>query len=303
MVNLQDNRNRKSLYRALRLGILPVAFLVLLLPYGCKTEEIPSSWTNQPITVDGNADDWSELPAYLFEKEGATVGICNDSVNLYLMLRLSDARKSMMIKREGLTIWLDDSGKKNKDFMIRFRGGPSLAEFADSSDTLGQRGRWMRHEFEGPEGGLGREPRDPFTCYIKDRIVENAIATDGSNGPAAAFGLESRSPVYEFSIPLDSGHVLFYGLGIEPGHVLGVGFEWSEPKESQHSVEREMPYGSPPRGGGGFPGDVGGMPPGGDRGDRPEGGRGFQSQKREIWFTTRLASSPQQAGESVSSED
>lgn len=291
------------------MAILPVALVVLAFSYGCKTEEIPSSWTNQPITVDGNADDWSELPTYLFEKEGATIGICNDSTNVYLMLRLSAARKAMMIKRDGLTIWLDDAGNKNKDFMIRFRGGPSRSEFADSSDTLGRRGRWMRPDFEGREGGPGSEPREPFTCYIKDRIVENGIAPDGTNGPAAAFGLESRAPTYEFSVPLDSSHVLFYGLGVEPGHVLGVGLVWSEPKEMEQSGDREMLSGSPSGGGGGvggFPGGGSGMPPGGDRGDRPGGGRGpsgMQSQDREVWFTTRLASSRQQPSEATDEGD
>ncbi len=301
MIKLRNESIHQSISRTLRMALLPVALVVLAFPYGCKAEEIPSAWTSQPITVDGNANDWSELPTYLFEKEGATIGICNDSTNVYLMLRLSDARKAMMIKRDGLTIWFDDAGKKNKDFMIRFRGGPSRSEFADSSDTLGRRGeRRMPPDFEGRDGGPGQESREPFTCFIKDRIVENGIAADGTNGPAAAFGLEARTPTYEFSVPLDSGHVLFYGLGIKPGHVLGIGLEWNEPKESERSGEFERPSGPPGGGGGGFPGGGGGFPGGG--GDRPERGSGhsgFQSQEREIWFTTRLASSPQLPGDGI----
>lgn len=270
---------------------LMIAVVTVTLIGACKSSDIPGSWVDSPITVDGKTNDWKTVPTYLFEDENATIGICNDSTYLYLMLRLSELRRAMMIRREGLTIWLDTGGGEEANFMIKFRGGPSMSEMRPQGDSTG---RGDRGSFPGmmPSDTKNREPQEPFTCYIKNRIAENGIAEDGSNGPAAAFAVESGVVTYEFSVPLDSARVLYYGLGTTPGTKIGVGAVWQEPKEMDKREFGGMPMGGGGRGGGGgFPGGGGGMPPagGGGRGGPPGGERSDFGQEMNVWFKMTLA--------------
>lgn len=281
-----------SFLYAVRQALGHVALLLLVAPAmlisSCKDEQMPGNWAQDVITVDGSVGDWESVPKYLFEEQGTALAVCNDSQNVYLLLRFSDPEWAMPIRRSGLTIWVDADGGKDKDFMIRYRGAPQMKEPRDSSFGRdmpepvavlpGDRGR--------PQGG---ESTALFTCYIKDRIVENEIAVDGANGPQAASTFNSGYLTYEFCIPLDSPQVLYYGIASAPGHTAGIGFEYGgSDREERRSMGghmggmgQGMPSGGPPRGGSGGRG----MPPdGAGRGpNRPE-----SLKEQEFWIKVGL---------------
>ena len=65
-------------------------FLAPLAVSGCKSTEVPCSWAVQPMQIDGSAMDWSSRSLTLFEDQKLSVGIINDSANMYILLRTND---------------------------------------------------------------------------------------------------------------------------------------------------------------------------------------------------------------------
>jgi hypothetical protein len=254
---------------------------VLLLLVSCNGMEAPSCWVDSRITADGNIDDWRGVPALVLEEQEASLRIANDSTSLYLLLQLRNRRLAGLIHLSGLTLCLNSKGNKDKQFVLRYRGGPEFADMqaAGFADSLPRRRL---------ERGTG--PRfdtlESFTCRIEDRIAEKEIPTDGGQGPAVGSGISDGILVYEFSVPLRESEVLSYGLGVGPGQTVGVGLTWGG--FDREEMRRNLGGMGGPGGGGRGGGGRGGTPPGGG----PRGGGPRPSQqlpsKQEVWFKTSL---------------
>jgi hypothetical protein len=139
--------------------------------------------------------------------------------------------------------------------------------------------------------------QNKFTCTVKEGAKEQALPTDGTLGPAVAFGIDQGFFVYEFSVPLKASTMTQFGLGVSPNQNIGVDLTWGEFDRSKS--RRAMPDMG---GGGGMPpggpgGQGGGMPPdemggGGERrGERGGYGEGVMSVKQEIWLKAQLVQS------------
>ena len=251
---------------------------------GKDFSDIPVEWTANPITIDGQMGDWSDLSTRFLGEPKAAVGLACDSTHLYLILRFQDSRSAGIIKRTGLKFWIDPEGKKKEIFMLNYRGGPTPEQMQLlSGDTGGYR----------PDGGMfpGDRPggdKRLFTCAIKDRVEPKSIPVSGTEGPQASFGMDQGFFVYEFAIPLDEGGVRYYGLGVLPGDEISIGVFWGDMNEMRQR-DGGMPSGgrSGGMGGrmGGGRGDMGGK--GGGRGgmdsNRPE-----RPQPVEFWIKTEL---------------
>ena len=106
-------------------------FVVLLtglsLLAGCKSQEVQTNWAAEPVKVDGEMAEWTGGSTVYFEDIGVQLGLQNDSQNLYLLFRFSNQAWAHAVRMGGVTLWLDNSGKKKKDFGIRYTGGPILS--------------------------------------------------------------------------------------------------------------------------------------------------------------------------------
>ncbi|MBN2227564.1 MAG: hypothetical protein JW763_09380 [candidate division Zixibacteria bacterium] len=275
--------------------------IVLLAFTGCKGTEIGGSWAEKPITIDGDFRDWENHPTLLLEEQNAVVGQCNDSENLYLLFRTSDPSWAMAIQRTGLTLYLDPKGKKNKDFMICYKDGPARGGMPQTGmDQNRQRPeRPQNDQGDRPEQDrpLGESAKPEFTCAIRDFLVEKAIPLDGSEGPTACFDTCFGFYTYEFKIPLKQSQPRFYGLGIVPGQVVGLGAVWGDMGDMPERPGGRSGGpgggmgGGPPGGGmgGGRGGSMGGPPGGANRPDMPE--------KQEVWFKAPLSTNTPTAEE------
>ena len=107
-----------------KLSIIPVLFLFLFIT-GCKSFKLDSTFSAQPIEINGNYSDWEKIPALYFEEQNILLAVCNDTNNLYLAFRFRDPKWLMAINRTGLTIWLDSTGKKKEQFGVKYSGGPN----------------------------------------------------------------------------------------------------------------------------------------------------------------------------------
>ncbi len=257
---------------------------------GCGPQKVQTNWSAEPLKVDGEMTEWASGSTAYFEDLGVQLGLCNDNHNLYILFRFSNQAWARAIRMGGVTLWLDNSGKKKKDFGIRYTGGPSLSELEKMRTSSG--GGFQ--EALTPEQqqrllDMEQDTVGQITVIDKKSKQEITLRTDGSGGPAVCFASPQGIYTYEFSIPLEKGDVFDYGIGAKPGQIICLGLEWGGmSKEDRQKMMQRM--------GGGPPGGMGGGPPGdrgGGRGGRPDGGSRPQApEKQELWVKTQLASSP-----------
>ncbi len=290
----------KIILKQRRFFILAAAILLMIVARTGATD-LASAWSQAPAKVDSISEDAFDRSITFLKDDSVSIGLVNDSARLYFLLRFRNPQYARVIRMTGLTLWLDAKGKKNKDFMIKFRGGPSWNEMRSMMGRERRRPldstRMDNPEMEQPPDSQGRSMEGEFTCFQKDRIVEKPIPEDGSEGPSARFASDNGSFVYILSVPLGESQVRNYGIGTEPGRKISVGMIWGEmPKNMgdrgdrpEGGFEGGMPGGGGPGGFGGR-GMHGGM--GGGEGRREGGGGQFhRPEKHEVWLNIDLATS------------
>jgi hypothetical protein len=252
-----------------------------------KDIKIASQWVTEPIKIDGKISDWPEGSMSLLEDVEMTIGLCNDSEKAYLVMYFRKPEWAQLIKMSGLTIWLDTQGKKHKDFMIRLTGGLSANQIMAASPNGAS--TKMPAPAMDRMGKDMEEKKTELIYFQKNYLAEKVIPLDGTQGPAAAFGVDKGFFIYEFSIPFKKSEVLSYGLGIAPGKLIDLGLIWGEMDKKSREEKPEMGGGG--MDGGGPPGGMGGGP-GGGRGGGPGGfggpGREKASEKQEIWLKAQI---------------
>ena len=231
---------------------------------GCKTLTIAGHYTSSTMEIDGQMFDWADIPYTTFDDEGAVLRLCNDQKNLYLYLRLKDAKMAGLIRRTGLKLWLDPTAGKKENTSLQYYGGPTPEELQEMGMEMpgGMAGK-MPTDRQRQMEGEARRPEDSFVYCDRKKIIEVVIPQDGSVGPAVTYDGSRGLFSYEFKIPLSDS---LYGLGASLGQEVCIGAEWGDPGEMRNAMKR--PGGM----GGDMGGGRGGM--GGGRGGGMGGGRG-----------------------------
>lgn len=258
--------------------LLP-ALVGLILVTGCNTQEVQTHWAAEPVKVDGEMTEWAGGSTAYFEDLGVQLGLSNDSQNLYVLFRFGNQAWARAIRMGGVTLWLDGTGKKKKDFGVRYTGGPPLPDFQKRGD-FGEGGfqEALTPEQKQRLFDMELDTVGQITIIDKKSNQEMTIHPDGSGGPAVCFASPQGTYTYEFSIPLEKSDVFSYAIGAQPGQVICLGLEWGGMGEAVREQMKEM-SGGPPGGG------MGGPPPGGMRGVR-----GMQPpEEQELWVKTQLA--------------
>lgn len=283
------NKNFTGL-SAKTLFLLTLAGSILLA--GCKTQEMQTDWSAVPVQVDGEMTGWDGMTVTYFEDIGVQLGLCNDSENLYILFRFSDQTWARAIRMGGVTLWLDNSGKKKKDFGIRYTGGPSLSELQKMRPSS-EGGFWesLTPEQQQRLADMQAATADQITIIDKKSDQKITLPANGSRGPAVSFASPQGIYTYEFSIPLQKSDVFAYAIGAQPGQTICLGLEWGGISMSDRQRMRQE-MGGGMRGGGGGGGMGGGRRGGGGRGGSRGGSRIQPPEKQELWVKTLLASPP-----------
>ena len=258
---------------------------------GCKTQEVHTNWSAEPVKVDGEVTEWTGGSTVYFEDMGVQLGLQNDNQHLYLLFRFSNQAWARAIRMGGVTLWLDGSGKKKKDFGIRYCGGPPLSELQRTgAPSRGGFRETLTPEQQQRLKDVEEAAADQITVIERKSNQEISLPPDGSGGPAASFASPQGIYTYEFSIPLEKGDVFDHGIGAQPGETVSLGLEWGGISKEDR---QKMMQGMRPGGGAGPPGGMGGGPPGGrggGPGGGPRGGPGMKApEKQELWVKTQLA--------------
>jgi len=276
-----DEMSREDSARVFAWMMFSTALLMLFSSCGGDSVEMESHWSLGPISVDGRWEDWEGTSLAYFEGNQVSLGLRNDKDNVYMLFSFRDETWARLIVLGGVTLWLDSTGGKEKDFGIRYTGGPSLAEMG----SLGMFGRGGRPGMPPPFGRQRvtekrEEMANKITLIDKKREKTVIVSADGSSGPAAAFAETLGVYTYEFSIPIREGRQGTYALNTEPGETIGIVLEWGGmPEEDRQQMMEEM-------GGGMRGGRRGGGRPGGPMG----GSRRQPPERQEIWLKSQLAS-------------
>lgn len=208
-------------------SLLLLTFVGLILSTSCKTQKVQTHWSAEPVKVDGEMTEWTSGSTVYFEDSGVQLGLCNDSQNPYILFRFSTQAWARSIRMGGLTLWLDNSGKKKKDFGIRYTGGPSLSDLQKM--RLSNEGGFqetLTPEQQQRLAEMEKTTVDQITVIDKKSNQELTLRADGSGGPAACFASPQGTYTYEFSIPLQKSDVSHYGIGAQSGQAICLGLEW-----------------------------------------------------------------------------
>jgi len=266
-----------------KISLLAIGLVLSCLVLGCKDPKIDSKWSPDEINVDGISDDWKYNDLY-YEKDSRTsIGVCNDSRNLYILLVAYDHRIQRQIMEFGLTVWFDQEGGREKTLGVRFpvgmprysrrpmMGGPP----GESSDLL----RKMTQKQQKEVQLLGPKQGEQKTLLMGDLgkygVCLNAVEAEGN------FVYEMRVPLTRNGLQREMRQMR-YAVKTDLAKRIGIGFETGKPGID----EMRGPFGEMDR-----------MPPGGMSGGQPPGRTGGRSggkgrdlpESLELWLSVKLA--------------
>jgi hypothetical protein len=258
-----------------------------------KSMEMPSRWSVGSVTIDGKSDDWHDIPLTYFQDSQVSLGLRNETENLYILFCFKNQLWARLIQAGGVTLWLDNTGNKQSSLGIRYAAGSTSSQMPPEDE----RGFRDRFPPELQERMLERQSQMSRQVTIIDKHTnrEISIPADGSQGPAASFACENGFYSYEFKIPLEMSGNNRFGFDSQGGKTIGLGLEWGD-MAVPGQMKRERGAGM---GGGGMPPD--GPPEG--MGRPPEGmGSGFGGRgggpstqpppKQTLWVKISLSSPP-----------
>ena len=240
---------------------------------GCQKSEIQSHWNSKLFIIDGRLDEWTDFPLNHFEDESLSVGLRNDSSNLYLLLATRNQRLMQTALRSGVKVWFNSDNKKDKSFGIYYIGEVSPENIMPGqtdrmSDEMKQKIMSKRDEMKGKLG------------VIRNKLTDR-IENHGNMTPAVADDIYKGTYLIEIKMPLQKDNSMMYALNGSPGNKLRIGVELGMPKIDKQGMKERPDGGRPPGGRGGMGGGM--RPQGGMGGERPA------QTNTEIWFSTKLA--------------
>lgn len=241
------------------------------------------------MVTDGKIDDWKGIPVTFYQEMNAAIAFANDADHLYIQFRTNDPKWVRAIKMTGITIYVNNRGKKGKRFFVKYTGGPTMEQLKGMVSRDGERSEERSSRMSDRMNQFQDRPNQ-LTCFVKDRIIEKPIPLDGGEGPAAAFDTSFGFYTYEFRIPLAESTVRDYGINASLGQEISIGAKWGgmgEMKRGGGMGGRSS--GGRPGGGGGGGGRMDGRGSGGGRGGGMGRGSFEMPTEQKVWLKTVLA--------------
>jgi len=236
---------------------------------GVKGGTHEAMWIDTPVSIDGNADEWSAWLTY-FEKHNMSVGVVRDSSYLYVCLLTNDVSLQRKILGMGLNVWVNGRGKKKKEFGVGYPVGRM-----QSGQSMGARPQPMPENMGQNQGvDFASELYHEFDLLGKKEADKHRIPLAQADGIEVCIDMNNSVLTYELRISLDpETHAM--AVSLEENKKLYMGFMTNEidREEMQSRMQQGMNRsgGGGERMGGGMSGGMGGRS--GGRGQR-QGGMG-----------------------------
>lgn len=225
---------------------------------GCGSPVIVSEYRSSAITIDGNYTDWGNARTYYDEKEKVILNLLNDKDYLYICLVTRNLDIEYRLMESGLSLWFDDSGKKDKHFGVRYpigmrtMGMPIEDEEKGPREWRGEGDREYERELEKQDDRdaafekklealeglqyklrLLKKPLDKKKSpgYREGDITPKEKPDDRFLEDAANLGIEARIGrqngyfVYELKVPLAKSARQPLAIGAKAGDTISLGVE------------------------------------------------------------------------------
>jgi len=310
-------------------GLSAVCAGIALFAGGCGLTEIGSVWRDPEITIDGSdpGAEWKNARHY-FKDEKVTLGLMNDGDYMYLRISTRD-RLTQAKLMQGLTIWLNPKGNKDKYLGIQYPVGRASRMAAASGSQEGDQPGGNPPDDGGDDGKQGQPPegKQPDASGQKGgmpKMIGNALGSIELIGPGndernmlfmtdaeklgilAKINVENGNMVYELRVPFKPSGSSPYALSEKDVTKIGLGFVSATMTMQGRGGGRSGGSGGRGggMGGGGMGGGMGGMGGrggmggggmgGGGRGGMGGGMPGGQSiSPLELWLNVKVAAPPQ----------
>ncbi len=178
--------------------LILILLVIPLIFSGCGGIELQSFWIKTDIKIDGNTVDWFEVPIHTFKNHAATLGVCNNKENLYLLFRFTNPEWLRVASDRGFVIWFDPSGEREKNLGLRYLNRPpyKLKESSDKPVIIEDYwGGWQ------PKQGLEPEAKERLLLLRNPEKPGKQIRTDGMDGPQVKLGHYEGIFIYELILP------------------------------------------------------------------------------------------------------
>ena len=231
-------------------------------------------------TIDGLAADWTDSLRY---DSGSKLQyqVLNDGRMVYLRLKAADPTTQAKIIRQGLTVWLDTTGRHQQQFGVHYplggalaghgTGAPDAAGRPDNPGDAPTAARQPDHHARMSQALAGM--REMELLNYKGSKEPTLTDTQSQLGVKAAASLDEQDNlIYELAVPLR----LLYRKPpkLAEGQKAVMGLMLAGPKWTPPAVGSGGMSGGGMRGNGGMGG--GGMGGGGMRGGGGMGGGGMR---------------------------
>lgn len=215
--------------------VLAFLLLISLLSTGCKTTaSLESSALVEPVTVDAQLEEWAGKLSTIAGGE-LSVGVQNDGEYLYVGLTTSNPQRIAQIMQQGMILWIDPAGGKEKVFGVQYPIGIVTTS--------------------GSAGGLTSDPT-ANRISIEKSMQEIALIGDGGQAfrrrkdsvPGITMHAEAsdRAFTYEAKLPLSADEGIVYAIGTEPGRQIGFGL--TNPEIEGQGIAQQQGSGGLPSG-------------------------------------------------------
>lgn len=175
-----------------------LALAVLLLAAGHRLSAQQSHFASTPPTIDGKATEW-DTPLQTDEKTHLKYAVLNDARTVYLRLKTADPGTQRRLLFQGLTVWLDSTGRQREQFGVKFplggRMGDGVRAYVEGAEAEPAAQARMAESV----AGMHEMQLLKYKGSLEPSLVENHTLL-GIHA-AAAFDAD-HNLVYELAVPL-----------------------------------------------------------------------------------------------------
>ncbi len=188
--------------------------VLLLTAVGCSGSlELSSRWTNQGLALTGDASHWKDTTLEIRGPE-VSVGVKNDSDNLYIGLITSNSATQLQMLALGCTVWFDTAGKYSKTFGIQFPVSGLL-----------QGRRFPTQENQGEIRRLVDAAQGQLAVCGPGENEQHRLSLRNAGGVEARLAYVDGTLVYELKMPLQKNKKRPYAASADLTKPLLVGIE------------------------------------------------------------------------------
>lgn len=257
---------------------------------GCNYYQVESIRKTRELKIDGNDEDWIDAKYYINEHD-VVFGVMNDNDFLYLCFYPTTNELTRQVLSQGLTLWINNSGKRKKEYGIRFPLG--MQDFMnqqmqkENSNKSGQQGRKHKKIDPAMMDQMVKSISKELEIIGPEKNKQKNIKLENLHGLEVGIAFEKDLFAYELKIPLTDNPDFTASIGANPTSKIALGFEVPEPENGAMKEKMKEMDGMSDRPSGGRSAGGMGMDKGGMQGESSH--KILKSkQGLDIWATIQL---------------